>query len=181
MSDSGVPRAERIDVRADLAPVVCVPTAELATSTARKMLPGTVPHRDAAFNAGRSALLVHALARRPDLLLEATHDRLHQAQRAAAMPATAQLIDLIRQHGGAAVVSGAGPSVLVLGTESPGARGPVGSPPVADTPSGRPGMDPVDAAFRQLQELAGPAGATPWTVLRPGVDTVGALLATDGD
>jgi homoserine kinase len=73
-----------------------------------------VPHRDAAFNASRSALAVVALTERPDLLLPATEDRLHQAQRAPALPATTRLIARLREAGVAATVSGAGPTVLAL-------------------------------------------------------------------
>ena len=153
-SHSGVPRAERLDVRTDLDPVVCVPSGELSTTTARAMLPALVAHPDASFNAGRAALLVHALTRRPDLLLEATEDRLHQAQRAPAMPETADLVHRVRELGAAAVVSGAGPTVLVLGR-----RGEA--------------LKAVDSA------LTGPA-ANRWTVLQPGIDTVGSLLATEG-
>jgi homoserine kinase len=153
--DSGVPRAERVDVRADLDPVICLPVGELSTSTARAMLPAMVPHADAAFNAARAALLIQALSRRPDLFLEATEDRLHQVQRTPAMPETAELIHRVRALGGAAVVSGAGPSVLVLG-------------------AGATAIGPVTTA------LAAWAGHR-WTVLRPGVDTVGALLATEGE
>ena len=99
--------------------VACVPRARLATSLARAVLPATVPHADAAFTAGRAALLVEALSRSPRLLWEATHERLHQAQRAPAMPATAALVAALRDRGAAAVVSGAGPAVLVL-AGSPG-------------------------------------------------------------
>jgi homoserine kinase len=88
----------------------------LATATARAALPASVPHGDAAFNAARSALLVEALSRRPDLLMPATEDRLHQRQRGPAMPQTLNLVDDLRSRGLAAVVSGAGPSVLVLTT-----------------------------------------------------------------
>ena len=52
------------------------------------------------------------------MLFEATDDRLHQRQRAAAMPESIGLIDALRARGLAAVVSGAGPSVLVLGLDS---------------------------------------------------------------
>ena len=55
-----------------------------------------VPHRDAAFNAGRSALLTHALTSDPALLFPATEDRLHQGYRAAGMPVR-------RSRGGAAL------------------------------------------------------------------------------
>jgi homoserine kinase len=105
----------RLDLDPRIQAVLCVPEAELATSRARAMLPAQVPHADAAFNAARAALLVHALTARPDLLLPATADRLHQQQRAPAMPYTAALVAAIRARGGPAVVSGAGPSVLVLG------------------------------------------------------------------
>ncbi|MFD0787471.1 homoserine kinase, partial [Micromonospora azadirachtae] len=60
------------------------------------------------------ALLVHALTADPALLLPATVDRLHQDYRASAMPATAALVSELREKGVAAVVSGAGPTVLAL-------------------------------------------------------------------
>ena len=114
----GLRRAGVVRLKADdrVQALVCMPAAELATSRARAMLPATVPHADAAFNAGRSALLVTALTGRPDLLMAATEDRLHQSQRAPAMPASAALVAAVRRRGVAAVISGAGPSVLVLGT-----------------------------------------------------------------
>jgi homoserine kinase len=49
--------------------------------------------------------------------MAATEDRLHQSYRAEAMPETHELINLLRQNGHAAVVSGAGPSVLVLSSD----------------------------------------------------------------
>jgi homoserine kinase len=76
-----------------------------------------VPHADAAHSAGRAALLVAALTSRPDLLVPATEDRLHQSYRAGAMPGTAALVADLRSRGVAAVVSGAGPSVLALRAE----------------------------------------------------------------
>ena len=97
-----------------IVPVVLVPAQESATEVTRGMLPEEVPHVDAAFNAGRSALAVLALTQRPDLLLAATEDRLHQRQRAPEMPATAAMVERLRGSGVAAVISGAGPSVLAL-------------------------------------------------------------------
>ncbi len=112
-TDQGA-RADRLPVDETVLPVVLVPEATLSTHLARTLLPAAVPHVDAAFNAARAALLVHALTAEPALLLEATDDRLHQRQRAAAMPDTIALVDRLRAAGHAAVVSGAGPSVLVL-------------------------------------------------------------------
>ena len=79
----GPAQAVRLPVSPALRPVVFVPTTAASTAKARKQLPETVPHADAARNAARSALLVHALAADPGLLLVATEDRLHQQYRAA--------------------------------------------------------------------------------------------------
>jgi homoserine kinase len=121
MGDAGA-RADRLAVSDEVLPVVLVPGTTLSTHVARGLLPELVPHADAAFNAGRAGLLVHALTTAPELLLEATEDRLHQAQRGAAMPASHDLVGRLRAAGHAAVVSGAGPSLLVLTRRHPGDR-----------------------------------------------------------
>lgn len=154
MGDGGA-RAERLAVSDDVLPVVLVPTTTLSTHVARGLLPELVPHADAAFNAGRSGLLVHALTAAPALLLEATEDRLHQAQRGAAMPASHDLVAALRAAGHAAVVSGAGPSVLVLARRQPGDAN------VEDA-----------AEVRAIRALA-PAG---WRVLPLAVDRAGATV-----
>lgn len=94
--------------------VVLVPPDGLATEAARGLLPATVPHADAAANAGRTALLIAALAGRPEHLLIATHDLLHQEYRRSAMPDSLALVDRLRAEGVPAVVSGAGPTVLAF-------------------------------------------------------------------
>ena len=96
--------------------LIFIPEAHLATSKARKLLPETIPHQDAVLNASRAALLVHAIQSRPDLLLEATEDLLHQNYRAEAMPKSMALVSKLRAAGVPAMISGAGPSVLVLHT-----------------------------------------------------------------
>lgn len=98
-------------------PVVFVPGKPVLTETARGLLPRTVPHVDAAANAGRAALLVEALTRRPELLLAATEDRLHQEYRAPAMPDSTALVERLRADGVPAVISGAGPTVLAFATD----------------------------------------------------------------
>jgi homoserine kinase len=110
----GRPRAVRLEPVTGLTPVVCVPTVELATEQARRALPRAVPHRDAAANAGRAALLVVALTQAPELLFDATRDLLHEPYRAPLIPGTAKVIRLLREAGIPAVLSGAGPSVLAL-------------------------------------------------------------------
>ncbi|HJU96408.1 MAG TPA: homoserine kinase [Jiangellaceae bacterium] len=110
------PRAIRLEVHPELRAIACVPEAPLATAAARALLPAAVPHADAARNAAGAALLVEALTRRPEVLLDATHDLLHQQYRAPAMPDSLTLVAELRARGLAAVVSGAGPSVVVLST-----------------------------------------------------------------
>jgi homoserine kinase len=92
-----------------------VPDFPVATAAARDLLPRTVPHAEAAANSGRAALLVHALATDPDRLHDATRDWLHQRYRQPAMPRSYELVTSLRAQGFAAVISGAGPAVLVLG------------------------------------------------------------------
>jgi homoserine kinase len=92
-----------------------IPGTSLATEAARGLLPEVVPHLDAAANSARAALLVHAMASEPDLLYDATCDWLHQGYRGAAMPGSYELMKSLRGQGFAAMISGAGPSVLVLG------------------------------------------------------------------
>ncbi len=112
------PRAVRLDPSPDIVPVVCVPSTAVATKKARGLLPESVPHVDAAHAAGRAALLTVALTTSPELLLEATEDRLHQDYRRSAYPRTLALVAKLRDHGIAAAVSGAGPTVLVLATSA---------------------------------------------------------------
>ncbi|GAA2186924.1 homoserine kinase [Micromonospora lupini] len=107
-------RAVSLPVASGVRPTVFVPAERGLTATARAALPATVPHADAALTAGRAALLVHALTTDPTLLLPATVDRLHQDYRAPGMPGTSSLVNALRAAGVAAVVSGAGPSVLAL-------------------------------------------------------------------
>ncbi|MEP6666409.1 MAG: homoserine kinase [Nocardioidaceae bacterium] len=116
--EGGVPGALRLDVHHDIRATALIPPRPLSTEVARGLLPGTVGHADAATNAARSGLLVAALTGHPALLLTATDDRLHQAYRAAAMPESLSLVEALRTRGLAAVVSGAGPAVLVLSTSA---------------------------------------------------------------
>ncbi|MEW2544954.1 homoserine kinase [Streptomyces sp. NPDC047002] len=113
-TESGAARALRMDPAPSVVPVVFVPEAPVLTETARGLLPRTVPHVDAAVNAGRAALLVEALTRRPELLLPATEDRIHQEYRQPAMPQSVALVDRLREDGVPAMISGAGPTVIAL-------------------------------------------------------------------
>jgi homoserine kinase len=121
-----VARATRLQPHLSLEPVVLIPEHRLETKHARTLLPDHVGHADAARTAGRAALLVHAMTSEPGLLLPATEDWLHQQSRTVAMPETLRLVAALRSRGYAAVVSGAGPSVLVLCVGDP--EGDLGAP-----------------------------------------------------
>jgi len=87
------------------------------TSTARNVLKDTIPREDAAFNIGRVAFLVQALAMgNLDNLKWGVQDRMHQPQRADAMyPHLYPMIQGAEDAGACcAYLSGAGPTVMAL-------------------------------------------------------------------
>ncbi|HPY24858.1 MAG TPA: homoserine kinase [Mycobacterium sp.] len=102
----------RLDPRIRL--FVATPEVRSSTAETRVLLPEQVPHTDARFNLSRAALLVVALTEHPELLMAATEDVLHQPQRAAAMPRSADYLHYLRGRGVPAVLSGAGPAVLAM-------------------------------------------------------------------
>ncbi|GAB3604183.1 homoserine kinase [Microbacterium aureliae] len=119
--DETGPQHKKLTVHRGVSPLVFVPDFTMSTEVARSLQPLQVPREDAVFNVSRSALLIAALTQSPELLLAATEDKLHQNYRAQAMPETDRLVRALRAEGFAAVVSGAGPSVLVL-ADGPGRR-----------------------------------------------------------
>ena len=148
---AGSPHVARLFPLPAVVPVACIAPAPLSTEAARGVLPSSVPHADAAANAGRSALLVACLtseaclAGGPGALLDATQDFLHQAYRAVVMPGTADLVARLRDAGIPAVISGAGPSVLAFlvreppasaDADVPGGEQPDGERPDVERPDG---------------------------------------------
>ncbi len=111
-----VARAVQIQVDPRISAIAFIPEGAVATSKARKLLPENIPHADAAANTTRGELLIYALTSRPDLLLIATEDFLHQKYRQEAMPKSFALLNKLRAAGVAAFISGAGPTVLALHT-----------------------------------------------------------------
>jgi homoserine kinase len=112
-SYSAVPLRLHPDIHLFLA----IPEQRSLTAETRVLLPSQVSHEEARFNVSRAALLVVALTERPDLLMAATEDVLHQPQRAQAMRASAEYLRLLRRHNVSTALSGAGPSLLAFSTE----------------------------------------------------------------
>ncbi|TCC42814.1 homoserine kinase [Kribbella capetownensis] len=154
-TEGDVGRAIRLDPVDGLAAVAYVPDNRVLTKEARGLLPGVVSHIDASANAGKAALLVAAMTTRPELLLIATEDRLHQEYREPAMPESLALVHKLRGSGLAAIVSGAGPTVAVLGR-----------PDETSAPAGKAAGQP--AFFRGTPDA--PDG---WTRYDLGIDPVG--------
>lgn len=116
-TESAVPTAVRLEVDERIVPLVFCADRAMSTSVARGLLPQSVTHAVAAANSARVGLLVTALTSRPDLLLAATADFLHQEARRRAYPDSMRLVDSLRERSVAAAVSGAGPSVVALCTD----------------------------------------------------------------
>ena len=113
-SENGIGRAVNLKVDSRIKALLLIPDNQVPTAKARKLIPESISHLDATLNSTRTALLVHALAQRPDLLFTATADLLHQSYRESVMPKSIALINKLRGAGIAAVLSGAGPSVMIL-------------------------------------------------------------------
>ena len=153
MDESG-PHHKKLSVHRGVSPIVMVPPNQMSTKLARSLQPESVPHTDAVFNVSRSALLVAALIQSPELLFAATEDRLHQNYRASAMPETSSLIEKLRQAGHPAVVSGAGPSVLVL-EDDPARRQAAVQLVESEFPHWKPLMLAVDVKGASVEVLSG--------------------------
>ncbi|TWD75117.1 homoserine kinase [Kribbella amoyensis] len=138
-------RAIRLDAVTGLRAWAYVPGTRVLTKEARGLLPTAVPHAEASANAGKAALLVAAITGRPELLLTATEDLLHQEYREPAMPESLALVHKLRGSGLPAVISGAGPTVLLLGGPGETSAEPGGDLP--EPPDGWRryplGIDPV--------------------------------------
>jgi len=113
-SDGTSADAIKLEVSPRITAVAFIPETNVPTAKARKMLPDQIPHSDAVKNSINTALLTQALTTRPDLLLIATEDYLHQSYRKSAMPKSFALMEKLRAAGVPAFISGAGPTVLAL-------------------------------------------------------------------
>jgi homoserine kinase len=95
-------------------PFALVPEAKVSTAEARNSLPDSVPHKDAAFTAGRAALLGAALTQgSAELFAEAIQDRLHEPYRAVNAPLLEKVRADLPEGALGATLSGSGPSVIV--------------------------------------------------------------------
>jgi homoserine kinase len=105
-------RIERVADSVPAEPIALRPPAEqVSTEHSRSLLPISVPHEDAAFSAGRAALLGAALAAgSEELFAAALDDRLHEPYRSAFL---ADVRAELPACALGATLSGSGPTVIV--------------------------------------------------------------------
>lgn len=116
VAGGGKVETARAPVSAGLAFCALVPPFALETSKARAALPRSVSFADAAFNAGRAALMAAAfMGGDYSRLAAACADRLHQPYRAALIPGYAEVVGAAGKAGALGVfLSGAGPTVMAI-------------------------------------------------------------------
>jgi homoserine kinase len=104
-------RIERVADSVPAVPIALRPDEQVATEHSRSLLPISVPHEDAAFSAGRAALLGAALASGSETLFAAAlDDRLHEPYRSAFL---ADVRAALAPSALGAALSGSGPTVIV--------------------------------------------------------------------
>ncbi len=106
----------RHKLKDDLRFAAIIPDFPLATGKARSILPRTVSHRDAAYNAGHSALLAASLISGDYSNIHAAiGDRLHQYYRKTLIPSMDEIFNICYRHGALGVyLSGAGPTLIAI-------------------------------------------------------------------
>jgi homoserine kinase len=110
--------ARKLPLDPELCFVALVPERQLATTTARVVLPTSLPFADAVFNLGRLGLLLAGLADRQALVSAAGEDRLHQDVRSSLYPEAPVLLEALRAAGATiSCWSGAGPGLLGICTD----------------------------------------------------------------
>lgn len=141
----------RLQPTSRIAPIILVAADGFKTRSARRVLPENLSRADAIANAAASAALVAILSgvTGPELLSDATMDRMHEPYRLPLMPASKKVHEEMRATGIATALSGAGPSLLCL-----------------------VGADQLQRAAQTARAVV-PEG---WKVLTPGWDADGATV-----
>jgi len=117
---------QRYPVGDSLLFLLLIPEMELATSEARRVLPATIPLKDAAYSAGNAAAIAGAFASGDYAKLAGCFgDRIHQPYRAKLMPFLPEVIDAARESGAiGGWLSGSGSTIACITTKKPEKVGP---------------------------------------------------------
>ena len=103
-------------VSSDIKFTAIIPEFKVNTKDARKVLPASVPFKDAIFNSARCALISKAFKDGDfDMIAEVTKDRLHQNYRKKLFKNAEEIEEIAYETGAKAFfVSGAGPTLLAV-------------------------------------------------------------------
>ena len=106
----------RTDVASRMRAVVVLPSFELDTDSARRVLPKTMPLQDVVYNLREASLIAAAFAsKRYELLRGGFGDRLHQPARRRLLPMLDEVIAAGTQAGAlGAFLSGSGSAIMAL-------------------------------------------------------------------
>lgn len=120
LEDDGSVVYRKIDWPKEWKLTVFIPDFELDTIISRSVLPEKISIKDAAFNLRHSAMLIEAIRTRDtELLKKSLFDKLHQPYRAKLIAGFDEILKSVKNIEGVygCVLSGAGPSVLVISDE----------------------------------------------------------------
>ncbi|CAG8469697.1 13004_t:CDS:2 [Ambispora leptoticha] len=121
----GIGHYIRLGWAKEIKAITIMPKFEVATATARSVLPNTYQRKDVVFNLQRLAVLTTALAQSPpdpDLIFQAMQDKVHQPYRKTLIPGLSRILSSVtpKTHPGLVGIclSGAGPTILALATHN---------------------------------------------------------------
>ncbi len=117
MEDDGSVIYSKIHWPEDWKLTVIIPDYELDTQIARSILPENIPRQDATYNIRKCAMLINAVyTHNSELMKKSLEDKIHQPYRANLIKGFNELKELTKNKDDilGCVVSGAGPSILVI-------------------------------------------------------------------
>lgn len=117
LEDDGYVLYKKLNWNDDWIVTVCVPDFELPTSVSRSVLPENVSMEDAIFNSKHLSMLIHAIdTKDTNLMRFALQDKLHQPYREKLITGFKEIKEAFKNNESVlgTVISGAGPSVLVI-------------------------------------------------------------------
>jgi homoserine kinase len=112
VDDAGSVVVRRVNPAPHLRPIALVPTASMATTAARAVLPESLPRAEVAEQAARAGHVLAALSGTWPMAVGLAGDRLHEPARLAVMGPSGEVVAALREQGIHAWLSGAGPSVM---------------------------------------------------------------------
>lgn len=110
--------SRKVEVNKNLKFYAVIPSANVSTKSAREILPETVMVKDAVHNLSRALNLEYAFTSgNVNVLKDVFDDKLHQPYRFPLIKGGEEMKKLLEDNGYAVAISGAGPTLLAVGTK----------------------------------------------------------------